>query len=410
MRRTMMMLYRSGVWLEQARATGEFAGRIPPCDAPDAWKRIACDVALLAGGGRLRFRFLKDCAVGAAGCNEKEGREELKVDLSGSSRDYTANDDADAAAATLVRWCGDAKAVSLGMWVHACFVENGQDRETFLGNLLVQMYGKCGRVLDARAVFDKIERRNLFSWNIMIAAYSQNGYAREALQLYGQMQVEGVNPERFTFTPILSACASLGALAEGRLIHARIVAAGLQSSDVTGNALLYMYGKCHCLKDARGIFDNMHRRNVASWNAIIAAYVQNGQCNEALRLFQQMDFEGFKPDKITFLTILEMCSSSASLAKGRAIHALIVTSGLSSDTGLGNALVKMYGKCGGLNDARAVFDKMNQRSVVSWTSMITACVQNEEPSNAIELFGRMDVEGVRPDAITFLSILDACAS
>eukprot|EP00249_Psilotum_nudum_P005758 c19181_g3_i1 orf=1-738(-) len=148
-----------------------------------------------------------------------------------------------AAYACVSRLCGDAKTVSDGKRVHAQFIRSGQEREALVGNLLVQMYGKCGSLVDARAVFDGIRPRNLFSWNIMIAAYSQNSYGREALKLFEQMQVEGMEPDEFTFTPLLSACANLGDLTEGKLIHSRILAAELQANVVVGNALVNMYGK-----------------------------------------------------------------------------------------------------------------------------------------------------------------------
>eukprot|EP00249_Psilotum_nudum_P000281 c11205_g1_i1 orf=2-520(-) len=77
--------------------------------------------------------------------------------------------------AALLRRCGHAKELSAGKCVHSHIIKSGYDRDRLLGNLLVQMYGNCGRLEDARSVFCRIRQRNVFSWNILLAAYAQNG-------------------------------------------------------------------------------------------------------------------------------------------------------------------------------------------------------------------------------------------
>eukprot|EP00249_Psilotum_nudum_P022149 c28392_g4_i1 orf=1-312(-) len=104
------------------------------------------------------------------------------------------------------------------------------------------MYGKCGSLEDARIVFDKMPQRNMVSWNSMIASCVQNGYGNGALELFGQMVLRGMKPNRITFISILDACARLATLEEGKAIHADIVEGGFESDVVVGTALVNMYG------------------------------------------------------------------------------------------------------------------------------------------------------------------------
>eukprot|EP00249_Psilotum_nudum_P013932 c24584_g7_i2 orf=65-859(+) len=176
--------------------------------------------------------------------------------------------------ACLLRRCGNAKSLLDAKRLHRHMIGSGYSCDRLLWNLLVQAYGKCGSLEDARAVFDNIRQPNVFSWNIlmaayaqngclegarrlfdkmpqrdvvswnsMIAAYAQNGHGKMALELFREMDVECVKSDQITFVSILDACAGLTALGEGKAIHANIVD-GAFESDVVGNALVNMYGKC----------------------------------------------------------------------------------------------------------------------------------------------------------------------
>eukprot|EP00249_Psilotum_nudum_P030929 c44201_g1_i1 orf=41-691(+) len=193
-----------------------------------------------------------------------------------------------AAYASGLRRCANAKALLEGRRLHAQIIQTGHATDSFLGNLLVQMYGKCGALEDALAVFAKLCRRNVFSWTILIGAFGEQGRGKEVFMLFKQMGVEGVMPNRVTFISILSVCASQAAMVEGRLMHAYIVDRGFECDVTVGNALVHMYAKCGSLEDARRTFERMRRRDVVSWSVMIAAYAQRGHAAEALQLFRQM--------------------------------------------------------------------------------------------------------------------------
>lgn len=312
--------------------------------------------------------------------------------------------------AAFLRRCGSLKALEDGRHVHAHIVRHGQDRNVFLGNLIVQMYGKCGALQEARDAFEAMLSRNVFTWNIMIAAYVDHGQCKEALILFQRMLERRVLPHQATFVSILSAIASEVSLAEGSWVHAYVVACGYELDSHVGTALINMYGKCGNLEEAVKIFNKMMDRDVITWTAMIAVYAHQGHSKEALQIFQEMLIVGEIPNKVTFLGIIDACASSKVLTDAFQIHAILVMSDDAWDLTVGNAVINMYGKCGSLESARNMFAEMPELNVISWSTMIGAYAQQEHGKEALELFRQMQLEGVKPDRITYVGVLDACAS
>eukprot|EP00249_Psilotum_nudum_P015217 c25216_g18_i1 orf=338-1732(+) len=286
----------------------------------------------------------------------------------------------------------------------------GVMEDLILGNRLIVMYNKCRRVVDARLVFDKLTTRNVISWNAMIGGYAKHGYGKEAFRLFQQMQRQGIKPDNVTFISILGACTCSGALAYGKIVHAHIVERGVESDAFVGNAIVHMYGKCGSIDDAGIVFNRMPKHDVVSWNTIIAVYAQHGYVKNAFRVFEQMQHEVIKVDKITFINILNACSSSESLAQGKLLHAHIVNLGFEADVVVGTALVNMYVKCGRIEDAHRMFHSMSERNVVSWNAIIGGYACLEYSEEAVRAFHQMERDGLKPDKVTFICILNACVN
>eukprot|EP01018_Ginkgo_biloba_P013574 Gb_33693 [translate_table: standard] len=231
-------------------------------------------------------------------------------------------------------------------------------------------------------------------------------------------------------------------LPEAKLGHAHIIQTGFKCEEVlVGNKLVTLYVKCGSLADARRVFDQMRERDVISWTAIISAYTKHGLDEEALALFCQMKVADVEPNWFTFAIVLPACAKLACLEEGKEIHEDIIRSGFHSDLFVENALVNMYAKCGCMEKAHTVFDKMIQRDVVSWNAMIAGYTQNGRVDEALKLFQRMpqrnlvswnamvagyaqngyseealqlfqqmQLAGVKPNSTTFVSVLPACAN
>ncbi|XP_024520320.1 pentatricopeptide repeat-containing protein At4g21065 isoform X1 [Selaginella moellendorffii] len=302
--------------------------------------------------------------------------------------------------------CSSLEALKLGREIHSAAASCGMDSDLVTANAIINMYGKCGSIGEAFAMFTRMPEKNVISWSTMIAAFCQNELADEALLFFKLMQQEGMELDRITYVSVLDAYTSVGALELGKALHVRIVYAGLDTSIVVGNTLVNMYGKCGSPDDARDVFDSMVEKNVVSWNAMLAAYGQNGRSREALALFDSMDV---KPDRITFISVLDACASAAAGDRGKQIHATVNSTALGLDAGIQNALVHMYGKCGNLAEARRIFDYMDSKSVVSWTSMMTSYAQNGLVKESLRLALQMKLEGMRPNDITFVTILYCCS-
>ncbi len=137
-------------------------------------------------------------------------------------------------------------------------------------------------------------------------------------------------------------------------------------------------------------------------------YVKAGQYEKMMELFQQMQQAGMSPNRFTFLPVLNACTSLRAIEEGRCVHEEIIQSGYESDVVVG--LIDMYAKCRNMEDAHRVFNRMPTQNVISWTSMIQGYVRCGEGKRALELFWQMQQEGVEPNCVTFIGVLNACAS
>eukprot|EP01018_Ginkgo_biloba_P009799 Gb_07723 [translate_table: standard] len=341
--------------------------------------------------------------------------------------------------ASVLPACANLAALEQGKGIHDDIIRYGFESNLFVGTALVDMYVKCGSIKHAREVFDKMPRRNVVSWtamiagyaqigsvdeaqklfekmpernvvswNAMIAGYTQNEFWVEALKLFQKMQLADVKPDPVTFSSVLPACANLAALQRGKEIHEDIIRSGFQSDVFVGSALVDMYAKCGSLEDARQMFEKMPELNVVSWTAMVAGYAQNGHFYEALELFQQIKLAGLKPSLLTFTSVLPACANLAALQQGKEVHQDIIRSGFHSDVFVESALVDMYAKCGSIQDARKVFDKMPEQNVVAWNAMIVGYAMHGYGKEAIQLFEQMQHSGTKPDNVTFIAVLSAC--
>jgi pentatricopeptide repeat protein len=308
----------------------------------------------------------------------------------------------------LMQSCLNLKSVQEAKIVHSHMIGTGINREVCLNNKLMSMYAKFGSLGDARLVFDEMPERSVVSWTTMIAAYTRHRLCEDALKLFYQMQRMGIRPDQFTFASVLPAIANLVALQQGKKVHDEINRSGFLSNVFVGSALVDMYVKCGSVEDAREVFDKMTERNVVTWTAIMAGYVQVERLEEALKLFTEMLVFGMKPDSGVFTAVLPACAKLAALQAGMCVHEEIIRSGFHSDVFVGSALVDMYAKCGSIEDARKVFDKMSKRDVVLWTAMIVGYAMHGCSKEALQLFEQMERRGVKPNNVTFVGLLSAC--
>ncbi|CAK9878571.1 unnamed protein product [Sphagnum jensenii] len=312
--------------------------------------------------------------------------------------------------AGVVNACASIVALEEGRHTHQQIIRSGCESDVNVQNSLIDMYAKCGSMEDAWRVFNKMASHDVVSWNIMILGHLKRGHRQKALQLFKQMQQEGMKPALNTFVGVLNACASEVALEEGRHAHEQIIQSGFESDVFVGSSLINMYTKCGSMEDALQVFKKMPSHDVVSWNALIFGHVKYGQGRKSLELFQQMQLAGVELDPVTFVGVLNACASVVTLEEGRHAHEQIIQSGCESNVFVGSSLVNMYAKCGSLEDAQRVFNRMPVRDVVCCNAMIYGHVKCGQGQKALEVFQLMQQEGLEPDPATFIGVLNACTS
>lgn len=339
-------------------------------------------------------------------------------------------------------WSLKAHSLIKGREIHDHARRKGYDTDVYVGTTLVRMYGKCGSVECAERVFDGLPWRNQVTWTVLLTVYVQHGQAGKALLLYERMRQECVCPDKYTIVSALSACCMLAdkklhatgdwisskvhCLKVGRAIHTDAIKQSCDSDAYVGNSLISMYGKCGSIVEARHVFDGLSQHDVVSRNLMIAAYVEEGEAEQALQLYHQMQNNAASLDSRTFVSALQACSLVAEaeedvVVNGRltkvnclehviAIHAHVQRTGFASDIFVGSSLISAFGKCGCTKSAQNVFDGLTNPDVVAWTAMLTAYVEQHEAEEALQVYHLMLAERVTPNERTFVSALQACAS
>ncbi|WOL20272.1 pentatricopeptide repeat-containing protein [Canna indica] len=244
------------------------------------------------------------------------------------------------------------------------------ERNVVSWNSMIMCYVKAGDLVAARTLFNEMPVRDLISWNTMIAAYAQDAAMDEAEALFKEIP----NPDAWTWNSMIC-----GFTQKGQLEH------------------------------ARELFDKMPHKSIISWNTMIAGYEQNGDYDGAIGLFANMQVAGERPDQHTLSAVLRACAGLAKLLLGTQLHQLI-SKIIIPDNPINNALITMYARCGKLMDAKAIFDNMGIRNVISWNAMIGGYAQHGQAREALELFKEMKQMHVKPTHITFIAILNACGN
>ncbi|KAL2535439.1 Tetratricopeptide repeat (TPR)-like superfamily protein [Forsythia ovata] len=297
---------------------------------------------------------------------------------------------------------------SSGMEIHAVVLKSGFCRDIYVSNALLIMYTRCGKLDEAEKVFMHMDEGDNVSWNSMLSGYVQNGRHDEALNLFTEILSAGQKPDQVSIISILSACGRSGKLLNGMEIHAFALKHELDFELQVGNTLMDMYAKCTKLSYMDSVFHRIPCKDCISWTTIIAGYVQNNFHMKALELFREAQTEGMDADRLMIESILLACHGLKLILYVKEIHCYVMRREL-SDLILQNRLLDVYGECGNVDYACNIFDLIEVKNIVSWTSMISCYVHNGLAYEALELSSYMVISGVELDSIALLSVLSAAA-
>ncbi|KAK1429442.1 hypothetical protein QVD17_11651 [Tagetes erecta] len=298
--------------------------------------------------------------------------------------------------------------------IHQHFLKNNAIYSSVILDKLTRVYISFHKLELARQVFDEMpdpERKDkVLLWNQLIRAYAWEGPFDHAIELYDEMMQSGVRANKYTYTFALKACSGIGDVELGKVIHERVKSEFLDDDVYVCTALVDFYAKCGLLGDARQVFDEMSKRDVVAWNAMIAGSSLHGMYKETCGLVKEMQEVGLSPNSSTVVAILPAIGEASELMLGKAVHGFCLRRRYDGDVVVGTGLLDMYAKCECLNYTRRVFDLINVKNEVTWSAMIAACVACGSTMEALELFDHVVKNGANISPILLVTLLRACAN
>lgn len=276
--------------------------------------------------------------------------------------------------------CAGVQALDQGRQIHAQSCVAGYSDDYSVGNALVSLYARCGKVQQAYLAFDKIFDKDNVSWNSLISGFAQSGHFEEALSVFVQMSKSGLEINLFTYGSAVSAAANIANIKVGKQIHAMIKKTGYDLETEVSNVLITLYAKCGNIDDAKRQFLEMPEKNEVSWNAMITGYSQHGRGFEALSLFEDMKQLGILPNHVTFVGVLSACSHVGLVDEGisyfksmREVHNLMPKPEHYA------CVVDLLGRAGLLSQAKRFIDEMPiLPDAMVWRTLLSACTIHKD--------------------------------
>ncbi|KAM0005026.1 putative tetratricopeptide-like helical domain superfamily, DYW domain-containing protein [Helianthus debilis subsp. tardiflorus] len=273
----------------------------------------------------------------------------------------------------VIQACSFLKSVQTGKQIHCLALKVGFSYELFVGSNLADMYSKCGSIVEACMVFEEMPFKDEVSWNSMIDGYAKNGYYEDALAAFRKMLIDDVAIDQYLLCSALSACGSFKAYNLGRCLHTFVSA------------------------------------NIVSYTSLIDGYVESDQIEKALTVFIKLTRQRIEPNEYTYSSLIKACANHATLEQGSQFHALVLKYKLDQDPFVSSTIVDMYGKCGLLDHSIQAFKTISNANEYAWNSMIGVFAHHGLGHEAIDVFNRMVVQNLKPNAVTFINLLNACS-
>lgn len=300
--------------------------------------------------------------------------------------------------------------LKMGVEIWSKAVECGYGSDVFVGSSVLNMYAKCGKMEEARELFDKMQRKDIVCWTTMISGYAQCGRAIEAIDFYRKMQKEGMEyRDGVVMLGLLQAIANMGDCRLGLSVHGYLIRRDMPMDVVIQTSLVDMYAKTGRLELAFRVFTMIIHKNAISWGALISGSAQNGFAGNALGLLVEMQSHGYQPDSVCLVSALLACSQVGYLKLGKSIHGyLLKRLDFEIERVSVTAAMDMYSKCGSLSYARALFDQIRFKDAISWNAMISTYGIHGNGKEALSLFLQMtETTDIKPDHATFAALLSA---
>lgn len=250
------------------------------------------------------------------------------------------------------------------------------ERDVASWTTLVACYANFDSIESARRLFDDMPARSVVSFSAMIAGYVRRGRFKEALGLFLDFQVAGMEPNDSMLMSVLSACANVGALDSGRWIHSYLhqIKGGEFDCRIT-TALIDMYCKCGSVQDAWFVFEKAKDKQVGEWTAMITGMAMHGFGERSIKLFENMVRLGIQPNVVTFVALLSACTHAGLVKEGlRYFECMKAEYGIQPTIEHFGCVTDLLGRAGLIDEAIKIIRKMPMKANAAiWGALLTAC-------------------------------------
>ncbi|KAL6970677.1 hypothetical protein U1Q18_030371 [Sarracenia purpurea var. burkii] len=293
--------------------------------------------------------------------------------------------------------------------IHAQIIFKSLSADQFVATKLVKAYSYLGSLEAARHVFDQISHPEVFLCNAMMNGYLRNERCDETLELFRMLGCQNLDIDSCTCTFALKACTGLSDYESGMQIIRSAAESGMTTDRFFGSSVINFLVRFNHIDEAQSIFNGIQNRDVVCWNSMIGGYVQASRFNQAINLFFEMHGCGISPTPITMVSLIQACGGIRNLELGKCVHGYVLGLGIGKDIMVLTSLVDMYSKMGYTESANSVFERMPERSLVSWNAMISGYIHNGLVHESFDLFRRLVNTGGRFDSATVVSLLHGCS-
>ncbi|XP_057477885.1 pentatricopeptide repeat-containing protein At1g08070, chloroplastic-like isoform X1 [Actinidia eriantha] len=300
----------------------------------------------------------------------------------------------------VIKACTESSMIQYGVLIHPQIIKSGLESDPYIQSSLIHFYVTRKDLHAAQQLFDLCSETDLVSWNSMIDGYVKFGQIELAQQVFDRMVIRDV----ISWNTMINGYGILGRIEDAKRLFDEMPVRSI----VSWNSMLAGYDKCGNVEDAFNMFTKMPYKDVVSWNTMLACYAHSGKSNEALSLFDEMQALGIKPNEATMVSLLSACGHLGALEQGLCLHSYLSYHKIKTNSIVGTALVDMYAKCGSISRATEVFHSLESKDVLAWNTIITGMAMHGSTKDTIQLFEKMQREGVAPNDITFVALLGAC--
>ncbi|KAG2396952.1 Pentatricopeptide repeat-containing protein [Vigna angularis] len=306
----------------------------------------------------------------------------------------------------------DHKDVKCGRILHSLLVKSALFMDVFIQNNMIRFYGDIGEVQNARKLFDEIPQPSLVSWTSLVSCYVHAGQHEMGLSLFRGLCRSGVRPNEFGFSVALKACKETCDAVMGKLIHGLVIKSGFDSHRFCSALILHMYGDCGDIKNSRKVFDGVcyGERCEALWNTLLNAYVKVSDVEGSLKLFHEMGHSSVSRNHFTYTIIVKLCADVLDVELGRSLHGQIMKIGIENDVVVGGTLIDCYVKLQLLDDARKIFQVLDEKDNVAVCALLAGFNQVGKCKEGLALYVDFLSGGNKPDPFTCASVVSLCSN